>query len=36
MRLNKNLVSLLKDLKGRVDEVDREIISQTLHEVSDP
>jgi hypothetical protein len=36
MRLNKNLVSLLKDLKGRVDEVDRKIIGQTLHDVSDP
>ncbi|CAN9480850.1 unnamed protein product [Alternaria alternata] len=35
MRLNKNLINLLKDLKGRVDEEDRKIISQTLHDVED-
>jgi hypothetical protein len=36
MRLNKNLINLLKDLKGRVDEDDRRIINQTLHDVGDP
>ncbi|RII19286.1 hypothetical protein CUC08_Gglean001950 [Alternaria sp. MG1] len=35
MRLNKNLLNLLKDLKGRVDEEDRKIINQTLHDVED-
>ncbi|CAN9448106.1 unnamed protein product [Alternaria alternata] len=35
MRLNKNLLNLLKDLKGRVDEKDRKIINQTLHDVED-
>ncbi|CAN9148282.1 unnamed protein product [Alternaria alternata] len=36
MRLNKNLLNLLKDLKGRVDEEDRKIINQTLHDVGGP
>ncbi|CAI9629556.1 unnamed protein product [Alternaria burnsii] len=35
MRLNKNLINLLKDLEGRVDEEDRKIINQTLHDVED-
>ena len=36
MRLNKNLLNLLKDLKGRVDDEDRKIINQTLHDVGGP
>ncbi|KAG9186065.1 hypothetical protein G6011_02621 [Alternaria panax] len=35
MRLNKNLINLLKDLEGRVDEADKKIINQTLHDVED-
>ncbi|KAI4947324.1 hypothetical protein J4E91_006676 [Alternaria rosae] len=35
MRLNKNLVNLLKELEDRVDEADKKTISQTLHDVED-
>jgi hypothetical protein len=34
MRLNKNLVNLLKDLERRVDEADKKVIVQTLRDVS--
>jgi hypothetical protein len=33
MRLNKNLVDLLRDLEERVDEADKKVINQTLHDV---
>lgn len=36
MRLNKNLVNLLKELEDRVDEADKKTISQTLHDVCIP
>jgi hypothetical protein len=36
MRLNKNLVNLLKDLERRVDEADKKVIVQTLRDVSNP
>ncbi|KAI4710326.1 hypothetical protein J4E89_004779 [Alternaria sp. Ai002NY15] len=35
MRLNKNLVNLLKELEDRVDEADKKAIKQTLHDVED-
>ncbi|KAI4953081.1 hypothetical protein J4E86_006620 [Alternaria arbusti] len=35
MRLNKNLVNLLKELEDRVDEADKKAIKQTLHNVED-
>lgn len=34
MRLNQNLVSLLRDLEGRVDEADRSAINKVLQDVS--
>ena len=34
MRLNQNLVSLLRDLEGRVDEADKRVINQVLQDVS--
>jgi hypothetical protein len=36
MRLNKNLINLLKDLEDRVDDEDKKAISQTLHDVGNP
>jgi len=36
MRLNKNLVDLLKELEDRVDEADKKAIGQTLHNVCIP
>jgi len=36
MRLNKNLVNLLKELEDRVDEADKKAIKQTLHDVCIP
>ncbi|KAI4622305.1 hypothetical protein J4E83_005047 [Alternaria metachromatica] len=35
MRLNKNLINLLKELEDRVDESDKKAIKQTLHDVED-
>ncbi|KAE8837832.1 hypothetical protein PTNB73_04160 [Pyrenophora teres f. teres] len=35
MRLNQNLVNLLKDLEGRVDEADKKIINEALQDVED-
>ncbi|PZD28374.1 fungal specific transcription factor domain containing protein [Pyrenophora tritici-repentis] len=35
MRLNENLVSLLKDLEGRVDEADKKIINEALQDVEE-
>jgi len=36
MRLNKNLINLLKELEDRVDESDKKAIKQTLHDVCIP
>jgi len=33
MRLNENLVNLLKDLEGRVDEADKKVINEALQDV---
>jgi hypothetical protein len=33
MRLNKNLVDLLRDLGERVDEKDKKMINEALHDV---
>jgi len=36
MRLNENLVNLLKDLEGRVDEADKKVINEALQDVRTP
>lgn len=36
MRLNQNLVNLLKDLEGRVDEADKKVINEALKDVRIP
>ena len=36
MRLNQNLVNLLKDLEGRVGEADKKVINEALQDVRIP